>query len=49
MIKIAFSEGKNFTLIFDFGCHISTFQAENTTKSVASKAKNDTYTIPKQL
>ena len=49
MIKIALSEGQILTYNFDFRGHISPFRAENTSQSVAFKAKNDTQTTSELL
>ena len=49
MIEIAFSEGQNLTLNFDFGGQLLTFSAKNTTESGSLDAKTDAKMIAKQL
>ena len=41
MVKMTLSEGQILTQNFDFRGHISTFLAENTSKSTSFKAKNN--------
>ena len=41
MVKMTLSEGQILTYNFDFSGHISTFQAKNTPKNQAFKAKNN--------
>ena len=49
MVKMTLSEGQILTKNFDFRGHISTFRAENTSVSVAFKAKNDAWTTSELL
>ena len=49
LVKMTLSEGQILTYNFDFRGHISTFKAENKTKSGYFKAKNNAQITSKQL
>ena len=48
-VKMALSEGQNFTIHFDFGGHLCIFRAEIIHKSELFKAKNISQTTSNQL
>ena len=49
MVKMTLSGGQILTLNFDFRGHISTFQAETSTKNEPFKTKNNAQTTSEQL
>ena len=49
MVNFTLSDSQIFNKVFDSGCQLSTFQAENRFKRGIFKAKNNGLFIPKQL